>query len=255
MDWHTKRRLMYALATLLTISAIGVYFSRNALFPAPTCSDTKQNGFESGVDCGGTCALRCTQEVIPLSTKWSRALFTGPSTYDLVAMVSNKNVNHAAKSLGYTFTAYDAQGAVIREVFGTTTAPVDGDFPIIIQNVRLDKKPASVSTLLFDGPHYTVQEKPTTPTIRTSDIRYEAGSIPRVYAVITNTKRITVSHLRVRVLLFDADDNAYGAGETLIPFLDKEEAKNISFTWNMPFAFAPTKVRVYPIFDPFTPAL
>lgn len=255
MNWHTRRRLIYALAVLLTVSAVTVYVLRDTLFPEPSCFDNRQNGFEVGVDCGGTCSLRCTQEVIPLTTKWSRALRTSSGTYDLVAMVSNKNINNAPRSLAYVFTAYDAEGAVLKQLFGTSTAPIDGDFPVIIQNVQLSQMPASVSAQLFDGPHFTVQEKPTSPTLRTSGIRYEAGVIPRVYAILTNTRRITIENLRVRVLVYDANDNVYAAGETLIPFLDKEESKNISYTWNAPFKEYPTKIRIFPIFDPFTPAL
>jgi len=168
-------------------------------------------------------------------------------------MVSNRNLNNASHVLGYSFTAYNTQGGVIQQIFGTSTAPVDGDFPVIIQNVQMSVAPASITTQLFDGPHFATQEKPSSPTVRTAGIRYEAGSIPRVYATIINTKRVTVSNLRVRVLLYDSYDNVYGAGETLIPFLDKEASRSISFTWNMPFKESPTNIRIYPIFDPFSP--
>lgn len=251
MNWSTRRKLAYGVSIFLIITVVFLYTFRNRLFPRPTCFDKKQNAYESGVDCGGTCSLKCAQDVIPLTVKWSRALLTSPNTYDIVAMISNKNIDNTTRSLGYSFIIYDDSGQVITTVTGSTTAPIDGDFPIIRQNVKLTQKPKEVITQLIDGPHFKVKEKPTSPTIRQVNERYEAGSIPRVYASIINTKRITISNLPIRVILYDMYDNAMASGETFIPFLGKEEMKNISFTWDMPFEQAPTRISIYPIFDPF----
>jgi hypothetical protein len=67
MDWQTRRKIMYALATVITIGAVAVYMLRDTLFPEPTCFDKKQNGYEVAVDCGSICSLRCSSEVAPLT--------------------------------------------------------------------------------------------------------------------------------------------------------------------------------------------
>lgn len=251
MTWQTRRKFIYGLIVLVSTTALLVYVLRDVLFPNPTCVDKKQNGFEVGVDCGGVCALRCDSEVIPLTVMWSRALTVATGTYDLVAMVSNKNINNASKELGYTFTLFSKTGEMLTEIQGTTTAPVDGDFPIIIQSVPVRMQPHTVSVTLQDTPHYAVSEKPTSPTLRIGNEEYEAGDIPRVYAMLMNTKRVTLNNIPVRVILFDAQDNAYAVGQTLVPRLEKEEVKDITFTWDAPLPSAPTKIRVYPIFNPF----
>ncbi len=251
MDWQTRRKLIYALATLITISAVSVYLLRDTLFPAPTCFDLKQNGYEVAVDCGGVCSLRCTSEVEPLAVLWSQALKTSSTTYDLVAMISNKNIDNASHNISYTFSVYNVQGEAIGEIKGITLAPVDGDFPIIKQSIGISQTPSKVTLSIEDGPHYKVHEKPTSPTLRITNEHYEPGNLPRVYATITNTKRTTVSNLPIKVVLYDENNNAYAVGETVIPRLDKEETKEVSFTWDNPLPFAPTKIRVYPIFDPF----
>lgn len=242
---------MYALATVITIGAVAVYMLRDTLFPEPTCFDKKQNGYEVAVDCGGICSLRCSSEVAPLTVLWSHAIKTTKVSYDLVAMVSNKNIDNASKDISYTFTVYNKQGSVIGEIKGKTLAPVDGDFPIIKQSVAIPEEPYKVTLQIEDGAHYKVHEKPTSPTLRIANERYEQGTIPRVYATIMNTKRTTVVDLPIRVVLFDENNNAYAVGETFVPRLDKEEIKDISFTWDMPLPFSPTRIRVYPIFDPF----
>jgi hypothetical protein len=252
MDWQTKRKVIYGGAFICIVLALLVYMFRDTLFPAPTCFDKKQNGFEEGVDCGGTCLLTCSQSVTPLLVTWSRALQTSTTTYDIVALVANRNINSAAHTLSFTFVAYDAKGNALGQITGTTLEPIDGDFPVVLQNIQLPEKPASVTTTLTDGPHYKVASNPTSPILIVKNTRYEAGDIPRVYATVTNTKRVTLSRIPVRVVLYDAGDNAYAAGETIIPFLDKEGSQDITFTWKGAFKNDPIKVRVYPILDPFT---
>lgn len=252
MSWQTRRKILYALALLIGIAAISVYLLRDTLFPLPTCFDGKQNGYEVGIDCGGnTCGPRCSSEVIPLDVLWSRALRTSKTTYDLVAMVSNKNINNASHSITYTFTVYDIQGQIIQEFKGETIAPVGGDFPIIIQSVSFSRTPRNVTINIQDGVHFSVAEKPTSPTLSVTNERYETGLIPRVYATIKNNKRITIDSLPVMVVLFDENNNGYAVGGTVIPRLEKEEVKEVSFTWDAPLPYSPIRIKIYPIFDPF----
>lgn len=251
MSWELKRKIIYAVAVVIGVLAISIFLLRETLFPTPTCFDKKQNGFESGIDCGGGCLLRCEQEISPLTVLWVKAVHGGKDMYDLVAMVNNNNIENASLETGYTFSLYDEQGNISGFLSGSTTAPLGGKFPIIIQNITLKKAPTSVTLTLSDSPHYSVKESPSSPTIKIVDRRYEAGQIPRVYATIVNTKRAEINNLPVRVLLFDEKDNVYAVGQTVIPFLGKEEIKEIIITWNGPLLTSPTRIGIYPIFNPF----
>lgn len=256
MNWGSKRKFIYAAGVIVTMILVGIYLFRASLFPTPSCFDTKQNGYEVGVDCGGTCSLRCSSEVIPLSVVWAQVVQTSSSTYDYGALVSNKNIDNAPKNIGYTFIAYDSQGKVIDTRSGQTLAPVDGEFPVIEQNVRLASAPASISaTVTSNVPHYKVLENPTIPTIRITGTRYEQVNIPRVYSTLTNTKRLVLRNIPVRVVLYDGQGNAYAFGQTIIPELGKEESKDIVFTWDHAFAQAPSQIRIFPILDPFLGSL
>lgn len=251
MYWETKRKLLYAFAVIVALSGIIVFSIRDRIFPPPTCVDTIQNGYESGVDCGGGCALKCTQEVSPLSVVWSKAVRSGQNIYDLVALVSNANIDNASREVGYTFTLYNNGGQIIGQLSGSTTAPLDGKFPLIIQNVPISTPPASVMVALHDGPHYSVRESPSSPTIRVPKRRFENGTTPRVYATLLNTKRIEITNLPVRVLLYDEKDNVYAIGQTIVPSIGKEGMKEVVFTWNESLPVAPTRIEVYPFFNPF----
>jgi hypothetical protein len=255
-NWSARRKFIYGAGTAIALILLGVYTFRDTLFPTPTCFDTKQNGYETGIDCGGTCSLRCSQEVIPLSVTWARAIPTGNSHYDLVALISNKNIDNSPKQIAYTFVAYNKNGKEIARITGASVVPVDTDFPVIEQNLSLKEAPAEVSaTVNANVPHYTVAEKPSTPTLRVFNEKYEAGSIPRVYATVQNTKRLVLRNIPVRAVLYDADGNAYAVGQTIIPELGKEGVQDVVFTWDRAFAFPPTKTRIYPILDPFLGSL
>ena len=251
MDWQTRRKVLYFLATLFTLVATTVYLMRDTIFPAPTCFDNKQNGFEIGVDCGGTCSLRCSSEVVPLSVLWVRSLPVSGNRYDFVGMVSNKNINNAAHEVSYTFSLYGADGSVVQEIKGTTATPINGDFPIVRQSISILKPFKSVVLTLGDGSHYSVHEKTTSPTVITSNPEYSVTDRSRVYVAVQNRKLMTIRDLPVNVILYDENNNAYAVGSTVIPTLGKEEIKKAVFVWETPLPFAPTRIRVYPIFDPF----
>ena len=242
---------MYGLTTFIFVSALAVLILRPYFIKDPTCFDGVKNGFEVNVDCGGTCNLMCKEEVKSLTVIWAKAVLASKGMYDIVALVTNNNIDNSAKETGYTFTLYDEQGSVIKKIAGSTISPLDGKFPIIIQNLPLIKAPVSVIATLTDGPHYKVLESPTSPTIKVLARKYEAGSIPRVYATIANTKHVEIYNLPVSVLLFDNDDNVYAVGKTIVPFLEKEGVKEVVFTWGQPLPFPPTRINIYPIFNPF----
>lgn len=249
--WELKRKILYALSFFIIICGVAVFFARGFLFPAPTCFDGKQNGFESNIDCGGECARMCQQDVYPLSVVWAKAVKAGKDVYDLVALISNSNIDNASKEIGYTFNVYDANGSLMKTLSASTTAPLDGKFPVMLQGVTLLAPPANIVATLVDTMHYKVNESPTSPTIKILARRYEAGQIPRIYVTVANTKRIDIRNLPVRVLLFDNDDNVYAVGQTVVPELLKEGVKEIIITWNEPLPVPPTRIGVYPIFNPF----
>lgn len=251
MDWQTKRKVIYAVASIVVVTALSVFFLRGILFPAPSCGDLKQNGYESGIDCGGMCDKKCTQDVVPLMSLWARAILVATSTYDLVGLVSNSNIDNASRELGYRFTVFNNNGEVMTTINGSTTAPLDGKFPLIVQNVTLTDDPVKVELTLFDTDHYKVRESPTSPTVTITGRRYESTDISRLYATITNTKRLEIRDLEVRAVLYDAYDNAYAVGVTVIPLLDKEARAEIVFTWSTPLEKEPTRIGIYPIFNPF----
>lgn len=251
MDWSTKRKVIYGAASIAVILVVFVYEFRSSFFPDPTCFDKKQNGFESGIDCGGTCALKCNNEVTQISVEWARAVKTGSNTYDFVGLVSNKNINSAPKKNDYTFTAFNRKGEIIKSISGNTVSLVGNSFPIIEQNIQISDYPASVVLKVFPSPYFSTQENPKVPFIKVTNFNYEAGDISRIYVSIENVTRNVYLKLPVRMIAYDENDNVIAVGESILPSLDKEEKKDVVFTWHYLLSSAPTKFRAYIMIDPF----
>ncbi len=252
MEWATRRKILYGVSCVLLVAATSVYVFRDTLFPAPTCFDTRQNGYETGVDCGGGCALRCTQDVVPLAVLWSKAVPTREGVYDIVAMVNNRNVDSSPLFATYAMTLFDTAGGVLAQVFGSSSAPVSGTFPIIIQNVALPSSPVNVATTIAPSAYYASSETARDPAVRVLKYMFDPqATTPRLYVTIKNVKRTAISNLRVRIVVYDVNDNAIAVGESVVPSLDKEEVEDVVYTWPTLFTHEPVRVQVFPIIDPF----
>lgn len=251
MDWASRRKIIYGSSFVLVIIALSLFIFRDTLFPQPTCSDGEKNGFEVDVDCGGNCILRCKSEVIPLSVVWSRALQTNPDTYDFVALVANKNINNAPRTISYSFTAYDSNGQFILKKSGTTPVPVEDDMPIIVQNIVSYTRPEKVVLTIDQAPHYLAREKANVPPVRVVTSVYEPGETSRVYVRIQNTRLTDLFDVPVRIVLYDENQNAIAAGESLVERLEGEEEKTLVYTWTHEFTQKVARIRVYPVFSAF----
>ena len=252
MDWATKRKIIYGVAAILVVLSFVAYQTRTIFFPEPTCFDKKQNGYESGIDCGGTCLLRCNLDISLVSVDWARAIRISGNTYDFISMLSNKNINSAPVSLTYTFIALNKNGEIIKTVTGETIVLVSSSFPVIKQSVSLSEAPAKLLLKLKQEPYYATLENPKTQSIRVTNFSYEPGNISRIYVDIKNTTRNVYLKLPIRMVAYDEHNNAIAFGENILPSLDKEEQKQVVFVWHSPLSATPIKVRAYPIISPFS---
>jgi hypothetical protein len=251
MDWSTKRKLLYAFSVIFFVIAVIVFSLREVIFPSPTCFDNKKNNFEINVDCGGGCDKKCTEEVTPLTPLFSQAISLSNGQYDIVALISNANIDNAAKSFSYTFYFYNKEGGLISTLTDTSIQPLDGKFPLYIPNVTLSEVPFKTLITLATSTHFKVKESPLTPTLRVRDIRFERDNNARVTASVFNTKRFELRDIEFIAFLYDEKENVYGVSKTLIPFIGKEDTKNATFVFDASVKKEPTRVVVYPLLDPF----
>ena len=251
---RNRKRLILAIVLFVVFVLIGVptFF---LFYRAPTCFDMKQNGDETGIDCGGSCQLLCKAESLPLITKGDpRVLPVGNSTYAVVALVENPNSGAEIYRAGYTLKIYDAVGIIpLKEISGETYAPNASTFAIFEGPFAIEVGVTPKRVTLEWQRETLVWQKnvATLPALRVKEnILSKEDSTPRLDVTLENLSLQKVSNIDLVALISDAEGNLVAASKTIIESLAPGEAAPAVFTWPKPFGVEAvgTKViiRVFP---------
>ena len=87
MTWALRRQIFYVAVILAFFLVFGFLIVYPHLNKVSTCSDFKQNGDETGVDCGGLCQRACIFETDKIAVLWSRAFQVIPGRFNAVAYI------------------------------------------------------------------------------------------------------------------------------------------------------------------------
>lgn len=111
------KRFVYASGFLLFFS--GVIFGAYALVfrSAPSCFDGRQNGDETGIDCGGTC-MPCAQKYAQAIEVGNVLRFASDGKTVIVAEINNPNDDYGFKDVTYVMQALDESGQTIASATG-----------------------------------------------------------------------------------------------------------------------------------------
>ncbi|MBI3046304.1 MAG: hypothetical protein HYY86_02070 [Candidatus Harrisonbacteria bacterium] len=108
------KQFLYGTFYLLILAGVlwGIYAI--TLRPAPSCFDNRQNGKETGVDCGGDCVSCEIKNLQPLSLS-PAALFSADRNFSASAALRNPNSTYGAK-FDYEVNFLDAGGKVLKNI-------------------------------------------------------------------------------------------------------------------------------------------
>jgi hypothetical protein len=249
-QWSARRRGVASLivaGTLLIIVGIPTYFASK---DKPDCGNRIQDGDETGVDCGGSCQLLCTPETLPLISRGdARLLKIATSTYEIVIVVENPNVNGEVKRAPYSFSIYSGVSREPAKVFervtyigrNSTFAVFEGPF-----------------TLEGEGPFRVVFEwgeeltwektdasKPII-AVENTNLVIASTSAPRLEANLTNKSQREEKNIEAVALLTDASGNIMAAGKTFVDSVDIGESVPVVFSWPEAFSSEPVSIRIIP---------
>jgi hypothetical protein len=255
MTWAFKRQVFYIVVLILFFALMGFLVSYPYLNRAPTCSDLKQNGDETGVDCGGSCALACLAETDELSILWARSFRVVPGRYNAVAYVENQNPDLAVDKISYRFRFADKDNIYIGRREGETFIPPGGAFAIFEPAIDVGNS----------IPVYTTFEFTENPTwIRVSEdkidqLKVSAGDIvlenettmPHLSATINNNSLFIIPELGVVAILYDASHNAVSVSRTYIDVLNAGESRQVNFTWPEPIPKEVVFREIIPMYNIF----
>jgi len=254
MTWAGKRRLKYFLFLLLILLIILLIIFYPLIFKSPTCSDNKQNGEETGIDCGGSCSLICETDTKDPVIIWSRAFPINDSSYNLVALVENQNTDGAIKNISYQFKIYNSNNSLIGVETGETFLPANGRYAIF--GPRFDTTELSIRSVTFeftsDFVFYKKENYLDSLPISINDIVFDTDKdSSKLSAVMKNDSIYDLPSFDIIAIFYDEDGNAINASRTYKNKLVSDSETDLIFTWPIGFTETPNSYDILPMINPF----
>jgi hypothetical protein len=250
LTWSSKRKLTY-FSIVMVFFIVGMtillwpYFNRE-----PTCFDGKQNGDETGIDCGGSCLLVCTAENYRLVTLWARAFPVTGGNYNLMAYVENQNRESGISRISYEFRAYDENNIFLGRRDGTTFITSNDRTAIFEPGlVAGNRIPSRVDFTFTSVPVWirVNREQRNALSVSVEDkVVLNVFTSPKVTANVVNNTLIDMKNVDVVAILYDELDNVINVSKTFIPTLSKNSKAPVVFTWPESLSKNPSRVDIFP---------
>lgn len=256
MTWAFKRQFFYIFVLVLFLTGSGFLIIYPSLNKPPTCLDGKQNGTETGVDCGGSCSRACFAQVDPVSVLWARTFKVVAGRHNAVAYLENHNKNTAINKINYRFRFADANNIYIGKRDGSTYVPPSGKFAVFEPAIDIGNSIPVYTTFEFtEFPQWvTVSlEKVRQLQVLVSSIALtDEDTAPKLSAKIRNGSLFTIPAIKVVAILYDALGNSVAVSSTYIDLLNGEESKDVNFSWPEPILSKVIAKEIIPMYNIFT---
>lgn len=256
MTWASRRQISYIFFLLMFLLGVGYLIVYQQLNKTPTCFDSKQNGSETGVDCGGSCVLACTAQVDKVSIIWSRVFKVVDGRYNAVAYLENHNKNIAVAKIKYKFKFSDKNNIYVGSREGETYVPPTGKFAVFEPAIGFGNAAPVYTTFEFTEVPVWVQVKEELINqvkvfVLQNKLENEDVS-PVLSATVKNNSLFRIPDISFVAVLYDDMGNAINVSHTYVDVLFGKESKTINFTWPEPFAKKVTTIEIIPIFNIFS---
>ncbi|OHA22817.1 MAG: hypothetical protein A3C72_02800 [Candidatus Taylorbacteria bacterium RIFCSPHIGHO2_02_FULL_43_32b] len=205
-------------------------------YERPNCFDNMKNQDEFGVDCGGSCAKVCTNEIAQISPDWVRFFEVKYGVYSVAVRAQNPN-NLVAFSVPYRIKLYGSTGLLLGERDGEVYIPPNQAFGIFEGAISVpNDKPARVTFEWRDKTNWVKNSAVNKPMVIKDVIRsFNGPGFPRVTALMENTSLQTVRNVRGVAIVYDLNGNAIAASKTIIDKVAGGGKAEMVFSWPVYF--------------------
>lgn len=247
MTWAGRRQAIILGVIAVIVVAILFPIVKPIVAPEPTCSDSRQNQGELGVDCSGPCQKVCPSEAAKVSVLWARPFKVAEGVVSAVAYISNPNPSFEARDVRYTMRVYDSKNLLVAERYGKVNIPAKTTFPVFEGGISSGKTDVKTAFFQFlDEPAWE-RSSGKTAALSLGAPRLEVSPLPKISVTGRNDSSQTLQDVPIIAIVFDAEGNAIAASETVIDRLPKNEITEFVFTWGLPFAAPSSRIEVYPV--------
>lgn len=245
-QWSSRRKAFVLFITILFLAVVIGLPMFFLFYQAPTCSDGKMNGDETGVDCGGSCQLLCPAESLPLLSQGDpRILELAPNIYEVVAVFENPNPTGEVERARYTLNIYGVSSEPLETIEGEAFIPKNSSFVIFEGPMEIGEVPIRATVDWLS--EYLVWQKNAEleprPSVRNTLLTRE-DTAPRVDAVLLNGSLDRMHNIEATALVYDASGNIIGASKTFVEELLPGQSAPIVFTWPGPFGTPSSSVDI-----------
>lgn len=244
LTWADKRRLYViggaVVIGIMLLAALGI----SALYEAPSCMDRKQNQDESGIDCGGSCAYLCKNEVQEPRVSFARAIANGNGRTDVIAYIENRNQSAEAKGARYEVEVFDEAGELLGKREGTIDLPPRSTVTLFVPGIYLGIGASPRAFVSFEEDLKWRNARGASEAITVTNADLILGEKPRVNAALTNISPTAVYNRTLIATVFDAGGVAIAASQTVVREIEGRGTEDAVFTWNEPFQGTAVRVEV-----------
>jgi hypothetical protein len=250
MSWGTQRRNNIITFFFIIVFSIVGYVLYDALYEPPNCFDQKYNGDEVNIDCGGSCALMCSSQVLNPVINWTRLFQVSPGVYNVLAYVENPNPNAGIEKISYKFKVYDEENILLQERNGSATLLPKSVIPILENTLPVGKLDAARVSFEFTEPlvWYKQELKENLIAIQDEQISRLEDS-PRIKAMVRNTGIVALKDLKVIAIVYDLNNNAMASSQTILKTIPPNTNMEIFFAWPKPFGSLYSRFELIPLYD------
>ncbi|MBI4066025.1 hypothetical protein HY412_02460 [Candidatus Kaiserbacteria bacterium] len=250
MSWAARRRFFILLIIGAVVIAFLAVLSIATFYKTPTCTDGVKNQDEDGIDCGGSCAYLCTEQMYSPTVLFTKALQYNSGRTDVIAMIENKNAAAAAKNVQYRITLYGAGQSLVQQVTGTLDLPAGARVPIYAPGITSGKQ--KVVNAFLDVIPSSLRWFTATSDVRVVPIVLNtkhtgASTTPRIEAILSNQNISAMTSVKVVILVRNESGDVIAASSTIVPSIPPQGQATAAFTWNSEFTSALASIEVVPI--------
>lgn len=237
-SWSVRRkRLIFSIILFFLIILVGVpaFF---LLYRAPTCFDGKQNGDETGIDCGGSCELLCSVESLPLLARGDpRIVSFSDDVFAVVAVFDNPNVGAEVRRAEYSIRLFEQDGSVPIKTFeGFVYIPKNSSFVVFEGPFNLSSRPArAVLEWKRDSLVWMRNPTPIPNIVLRDEVLSREETSPRLDVILQNTSLEEIRNIELTALVFDENSNIIASSKTFVDRVASGDSVPAVFIWPRPF--------------------
>ncbi len=232
LTWRSRKQL--TIIIILAAPFVGLsLFVLWWFLPKASCSDSRQNQGELGIDCGGpcrSCALIYPKPIVPY---WARAVPVRPNLVDAAAEIENPNELLSSRRVEYEFILSDQFGSIAKRTGWTFLYPQER-FIVVESGIEVTRKPTRVDFKIISADWHLQNDPKPVIAVEQREYRVEETEGRRISAVnmtLRNDTAFDFAQVEVGIAILDANENLVGANRILAENLFSGQRREMKSIW------------------------